>query len=198
MKELKGIPISTLDFVPQKIGDLIYFEGPLLSLFIDSNNPDTYYLYKWADCNNIMNRWLVIKLNSVSLKNFFFKEISLRNLFLSSQLTYVLGIDDTLIEKEIIICATTNLPEMYLPKENSLFSEEKYTDFASAFKVIIAKNVHYDILNEILKEVGIIKEKQNSIDAYFKAILNIKRPESTPYLDNLYSTKASNYEQVLN
>ena len=164
MKEIKGISIPTLGFIPQKIGDLIYFEGPLLSLFLDRNNPDTYYLYKWADCNETINRWLVIQLNSVSLRNFFFKEISLRNLLLNSPLTYVLGIDNTLIEKEIIVCATTDLPEIYLPKENSLFSEEKYTDFASTFKTIIANSRIYDILNEILKKVSVVEKKQNDTD----------------------------------
>lgn len=199
MKELKGISIPTLGFIPQKIGDLIYFEGPLLSLFLDRNNPDTYYLYKWADCNETINRWLVIQLNSVSLRSFFFKEISLRNLLLNSPLSYVLGIDDTLIEKEIIVCATTDLPEIYLPKENSFFSEEKYTDFASTFKTIIANSRIYDILNEILKKVSVVEKKQNDTDTILRAVLSIKRLETTLYSDSiLYSKQAFNYEQILN
>lgn len=199
MKELKGISIPTLGFIPQKIGDLIYFEGPLLSLFLDRNNPDTYYLYKWADCNETINRWLVIQLNSVSLRSFFFKEISLRNLLLNSPLSYVLGIDDTLIEKEIIVCATTDLPEIYLPKENSFFSEEKYTDFASTFKTIIVNSRIYDILNEILKKVSVVEKKQNDTDTILRAVLSIKRLETTLYSDSiLYSKQAFNYEQILN
>lgn len=199
MKELKGISIQKLGFVPQKIGDLIYFEGPLLSLFLDRNNPDIYYLYKWADCNETNNRWLVIQLNSINLRSFFFKEVSLRNLLLSSPLTYVLGLDDSLAEKEIIVCSTSDLPEIYLPKENSYFSEEKFTDFASTFKTIIANSRIYDILNEILKEVSLIKKKQNSTDSILKSLLNLKRPESTSYSDSiLYSKQTFNYEQVLN
>jgi hypothetical protein len=124
MKEIKGIKIPTLGFAPQKIGDLIYHEGPLLSLFLDRNNPDIYYLYKWADCDERTNRWLVLQLNSINLRSFFYKEISLRTLLLNSPLTYVLALDDSLAEVDIMICATADLPESYLPKENSFYTKK--------------------------------------------------------------------------
>lgn len=199
MKELKGISILKLGFVPQKIGDLIYFEGPLLSLFIDRSNPDIYYLYKWADCDDNTNRWLIVQLNSISLRSFFFKETSLRNILLSCPLTYVVELDDNLIEKEITVCATTDVPQAYLPTDSSYFSEEKYTDFASTFKTIIANNRIYDILNEILKEVNTIKKKQQSTDYFLKTLLNVKQSETKLYSDSiLYTKPTSNYEQILN
>ena len=33
------------------LGDFIYYEGPLLSLFKDINNKNIYYLCKWVDVN---------------------------------------------------------------------------------------------------------------------------------------------------
>ena len=161
MKDIKGIKIPKLGFTPQKIGDLIYHEGPLLSLFLDRNNPDIYYLYKWADCDESTNRWLVLQLNSINLRSFFYKEISFRTLLLNSPLTYVLGLDDNLAEVDIMICATTDLPESYLPKENSFYGEEKYTEFALTFKTVIANDRIYDVLNEILKEVNSLKKSQS-------------------------------------
>ncbi len=117
MKSITGIKIPKLGFIPQKIGDLIYHEGPLLSLFIDRSNPDTYYLYKWADCDEKTNRWLVLQLNTVDLRSFFYKEISLKSLLLNSPVTYVLNLDDNLTETNIMVCSTNDLPKEYLPKK---------------------------------------------------------------------------------
>jgi hypothetical protein len=172
MKAMTGIKIPKLGFIPQKIGDLIYHEGPLLSLFIDRNNPDTYYLYKWADCDKKNNRWLVLPLNTINLRSFFYKEISLRTLLLNSPLTYVLNLDDNLTETDMMVCPTNDLPKEYLPKENSLFSEESYTEFATTFKTIIANNRMSDTLDEILKELRALKKSQNSTQQLLKALAN--------------------------
>jgi len=200
MKDITGIKIPKLGFAPQKIGDLIYHEGPLLSLFLDRNNPDTYYLYKWADCNEKTNRWLVLQLNSINLRSFFYKEISLRTLLLNSPLTYILSLDDKLAETDIMICATADLPESYLPKENSFYGEEKYTEFALTFKTIIANNRIYDILNEILKEVNSLKKTQSSTQQLLKILLNPREKQDITYQESiLYSKLTSNYEsQMLN
>lgn len=172
MKTISGIKITKLGFIPQKIGDLIYHEGPLLSLFIDRNNPDTYYLYKWADCDEKTNRWLVLQLNTIDLRSFFYKEISLRTLLLNNPLTYVLSLDDSLTEVDRMVCSTSDLPKEYLPKENSLYSEEKYTEFATVFKTIIASNRIDDMLNEILKELSVLKKNQNSTQQLLKLLVN--------------------------
>ena len=137
MKEIVGIKIPKLGFVAQKIGDLLYHEGPLLSLFIDRNTPDIYYLYKWADCDEESNRWLVFQFNIQCLRRFFYQEISLRTLLLNNPSTFVLGLDDNLSEIDIMISATHLLPEEYLPKECSFYDEEKYTEFSHTFKSII-------------------------------------------------------------
>jgi hypothetical protein len=170
MKPMTGIKIPKLGFSPQKIGDLIYHEGPLLSLFIDRNNPDIYYLYKWADCDEKTNRWLVLQLNTVDLRSFFYKEISLRTLLLKSPVTYVLSLDDNLTETNIMVCSTSDLPKEYLPKENSFYSEEKYTEFAATFKTIIANNRIDDTLNEILKELNALKKSQNNTQQLLKIL----------------------------
>ena len=39
MKKIKGTIIKHLGFEPIKQGDFIYHEGPLLSHFVDKNNP---------------------------------------------------------------------------------------------------------------------------------------------------------------
>jgi hypothetical protein len=172
MRDIKGISIPKLGFVPQKVGDLIYHEGPLLSLFVDRNNPENYYLYKWADCDKYINRWLVVQLNAISLRDFFYKEISLRTLLLNSPVTYVLQLDENLTESAIMVCATNDLPDDYLPKENSYYEEEKYSDFALAFKTILTNIKTNELLNEILKEVSFLKKNQSNTQQLLRTLLN--------------------------
>jgi hypothetical protein len=177
MKTIKGIAIPKLGFAPQKIGDLIYHEGPLLSLFIDRDNSENYFLYKWADCDKKVNRWLVVQLNAISLRNFFYKEISLRTLLLNGPVTYVLQLDDNLTESGILVCATSDLPENYLPKENSYYEEEKYSDFALAFKTILASSKTNELLNEILKEVSSLKKNQSNTQQLLRTLLSPQKGE---------------------
>ena len=69
MKKLKGVKIEKLDFVPVKQGDLLYHEGPLLSVFKDELT-DAFYFYKWSDCDEIAHRWLVFKVSTPHLSAF--------------------------------------------------------------------------------------------------------------------------------
>ena len=157
MKGVKGIKITELGFIPQKIGDLIYHEGPLLSAYNDRNNPDTYYLYKWADCDEKVNRWLVSQVSISNLRSFFLKEISLRTLVLSNPSVFILELDDKLMESGIMISATTDLPNEYMPKESSFYKEDAFTDFSQTFKTrILGKNIT-ETLTFIINEVNSIK-----------------------------------------
>ena len=61
MKQLKGISLAQLDFIPEHLGDLFYQEGPILAHFVNKDNPSDHYIYRWTDMNDIGNRWLVIK-----------------------------------------------------------------------------------------------------------------------------------------
>lgn len=164
MKELTGIRISQLGFQPQKLGDLIYYEGPLLSLFIDDENPDIYYLYKWVDNDKTVNRWIVVQINSAILRNFFHKRISLRNLIVTHPVTFSVEMNNGLAEQNIQVCATAELPEEYLPAENSFYDEEAFTEFAEAFKTIINSITLYDKLNKEMSEIkSIIKARTISV-----------------------------------
>jgi uncharacterized protein YegP (UPF0339 family) len=51
-----------------KLFDLEYFDGPLLSLFADSNG--NFFLYKWYDLVNDAHQWLVFKVKFSNLRNY--------------------------------------------------------------------------------------------------------------------------------
>ena len=71
--KIDGIEIPSLDFIPYKIGDLIYQESPVLSHFVDNENYNNHYFYKWTDCDDFVNRWLVFKVSSSNIYSFLYK-----------------------------------------------------------------------------------------------------------------------------
>jgi hypothetical protein len=129
MKRLSGVKINKLDFVPIKQGDLLYHEGPLLSVFKDALS-DNYYLYKWSDCDDKAHRWLVFKVSTKGLKTFFDKQISIRGLILEQPFSYFLDLDDQLEAINIALVATANMPKNYLPEQDSYFDSNDFDSYA--------------------------------------------------------------------
>lgn len=122
-----------------KIADLIYHEGPLLSLMCDSSG--NTFLYKWVACNDSSNLWLVLNVTSEKLTNFFNKEISLRSLCSESFGNIVIEINDELeINLEKII-GYDKVPQSYLPKEASYYDENIYTETSVSLRNIWTYNL---------------------------------------------------------
>ena len=71
MEKLDGIQLDGLDFKPLKMGDLLYHEGPLLSHFVDEENPSNQYFYKWSDHDDTAHRWMIFKVMERDLSDFF-------------------------------------------------------------------------------------------------------------------------------
>ena len=129
MKRLTGIKIQKLDFLPIKQGDLLYHEGPLLSLFKDALS-DNFYFYKWSDCDDKSHRWLVFKVSIKSLKAFFDKQQSIRQLILEQPFSYFLDLDNNLDPLSIVIVSTPNMPKSYLPEQDSYFDADDFENYA--------------------------------------------------------------------
>jgi hypothetical protein len=171
MEDIKGINIPKLSFNPQKLGDFLAHDGPLLSLFADTDNPDIYYFYKWADSDNQANRWLVFQVNLSVLKKFLYQEASLKGLVMQNPFVFLVDLDNEINEKQIFITATNDLPISYLPSEKSFFKEEAFTEFASEFKKNLAQNKMYDLLNQIKQEILVVREQQNNTTTILNTLL---------------------------
>ena len=129
MKRLIGIKIDRLDFPPIKQGDLLYHEGPLLSVFKDGLS-DNFHFYKWSDCDSVAHRWLVFKVTINHLKMFFDKLISIRQLIMEQPFSYFLDLDDDLKPIHIVVVPTHNIPQIYLPEADSYFEPTQFEDYA--------------------------------------------------------------------
>ncbi len=129
MNKLSSIGIDKLDFIPIKQGDLLYHEGPLLSVFKDALS-DNFYLYKWSDCDAKAHRWLVFKVSTKDLKSFFDGQTSIRQLILGQPFSYFLDLDNQLEPISIALVASANIPQNYLPDQDSYFNALDFENYA--------------------------------------------------------------------
>jgi len=88
--------IDNFDKTLKRRGDLIYYDGPILSHFIDDSNYK-HYFYLHIDNDDIYNRWLIFSIDSIDdFKRFLNGYVSLQYLIDSSKSTYIADIDNEL------------------------------------------------------------------------------------------------------
>ena len=145
MENIKGIHIKQLGFSLQKMDDLLYHEGPLLSLFFEEGTALNFYFYKWADCNEQVNRWLVFRVTETDLYKFLCAKKTLRVILLQNPVIYLLDLNNDLKEEQILAAASTDLPQSYLPEIDSFFEEDIYTDFALKMKKRLENSQSFEL-----------------------------------------------------
>lgn len=177
MKDIKGLNIKDLGFNPIKLGDFLYYEGPLLSHFIDKNKPEDNYLYSWVDFNEAAHRWLISKSTEKDLLSFFNGEISMLALVKSNIFVTLLDLDNELNKVNIQIVPTSELPDNYLPIEDSFFKEEFYHIYALELKQTLLEKQKVTIeeqslLKMLLQEVQSIKIQQTKTNGVLSVLVN--------------------------
>ncbi|HAN73751.1 MAG TPA: hypothetical protein DCQ51_20680 [Planktothrix sp. UBA8407] len=119
MNTLNGCPLNKFPLNLQYVADLIYFDGPLVSLL--ENESGESYLYCWSDVNSVYNRWLVFRVTKNSLQDYLLGKLSLRDLILNpvDGFHYAIDIDNDLEVKNTFWILPENLPDSYIPEEDS-------------------------------------------------------------------------------
>jgi hypothetical protein len=181
MEKLDAFPIADLGIKLQLQGDLLHHEGPLLSHFVNEDNPNEHYFYKWTDSDNVCNRWLIFRISVDKLRSFFDQKINLLQLIQLNPFVYFLELDNDLNPKNVAICQTLNIPEDYLPSENSFFKETQYEPYALSLKAQLHNetkkslndNVLFDIVLQELSTLKTNQKEQNNL------LLNIQNSLAT-------------------
>ena len=106
-----------------KVLDLEYFDGPMLSLF--SNRNGDLYIYKWVDINEDSHTWLVFQITLPVLLAYISKTISEKELVLNAQNGQYSLVDiyPDLSHKNHKTFSKKKLPKRLLPSANSYFQE---------------------------------------------------------------------------
>lgn len=127
MIQIDGFTVS-LDIQSfQKISDLIFFEGPLLSHYMNERGDN--YLFYWVDSDNHFNRWLIIRTSLETIQDYIEKKIPLYEIIArpNDGFLYMVDIDDNIEYHDLKLVQPSSLPEDYLPEMDS-FYEFKIVD----------------------------------------------------------------------
>jgi hypothetical protein len=111
-----------------KIGDLLYFDGSLMTLFKNTKYNNSLHLFDWAESDEIYNRWLVYDLKPIDVLSYVNSEMSHLNLIKKGKNIRAVDIDKALNFHNCLTLEFTSIPFSYLPKENFFFDKEDCPD----------------------------------------------------------------------
>ena len=104
-----------------KVADLIYFEGPLLSLFRSRLSENL--LFYWCDNSGTHNRWLVVKVSDATLDRYLTRDMPLSHIIQNpkDQFLYAVDVSNQGVYDSVIIVSPLSLPAEYIPDETSYY-----------------------------------------------------------------------------
>lgn len=197
-----------------RIGDLSYFEGPLLSLFEDLTNGN-FYLFDWVDRDQDYNRWIIYRVLPKHLLNFLNRKISHLELFRQRPEKSVYFTDIDFENKGYFYYGAYEIesfPKNYFPNEDSYFDPEDCNSIDRIKSIIFNSFARQKSENEYSKVYHIhnLKTKTNycnqpigrrskrttSVNKLFKAI-KFEDLKNSPSFD-YYSKEIKLYPDLRN
>lgn len=167
--------LDTSNFV--RVGDLSFYEGPLLSIFEDINS-GYLYLFDWADRDKNFNRWLIYRVSSKFLMHFLNGKISHLELFKCRPNDQIYFSDIDSNNKHFFHYGAfeiINLPSNYLPNNDNFFDPCDCNSYEKIKSAILHSLSRQKSENEYSKayKVRILKPQIKKF-IYHNRIYNIK------------------------
>lgn len=124
MELLNGYKIGSLPIDIEnltRVSDLMSYEGPILSHFVDSKGLN--FLYYWVDYDENFNRWLIWKITKNQLYDYLRSQSSLHEILLDCNKDYIysVDIDQNLIYHNIQALEFDQLIGEYIPEIESYY-----------------------------------------------------------------------------
>lgn len=126
MELIKGCYLEKLPLEPLRIiADLVYYDGPLLTLLSNQTGENDYFYY-WCDIDDQYNRWLVFRVTKTQIKSYLQGQRSLREVIRHpiDNYYFVGDMDNQLNWQQVWLVMPSDLPSSYLPKADSWFDKE--------------------------------------------------------------------------
>lgn len=191
-----------------RIGDLLYFEGPILSLFEELNSGHLY-LFDWVDRDEKSNRWLIYRTSPISLLQFIRYQISHLRLFRKrpEEEVYFVDID---AKNELFsnydAFAIEELPQNYLPNDDNFFELSDCKHFEEIEAVIInalskqkSENRYSTIYKEKVPKRGKIRSKySNQVNNKINSVASLVSRLNHTYILTQNSISFNNVKETPN
>ncbi|MCR5568517.1 MAG: hypothetical protein K6G31_04500 [Paludibacteraceae bacterium] len=107
-----------------RVVDLIYYDGPLLSQYINKNGDN--YLFYWVDCDETYNRWIVVRTTGLLINKYIEKEVTLYDVITNpcDGFVYSVDVDSDVNYTNVRIVEVKALPDDYKPRKKSYYEFE--------------------------------------------------------------------------
>ncbi len=190
----KNKKLYTSNFI--RIGDLSYFEGPILSLFEEIKSGHLY-LFDWVDRDEKFNRWIIYRVTPKHLKKFLSCKISHLVLFENrpDKTVYFTDIDSISESFSYYDCfEVENLPKDYYPNEDNFFDLSdciSYEKINSVISSSLSRQKSENSYFSVESSTNISTDEENKLKKFY---LNQIQIEPIPYSTDLFNTLK--YEKV--
>lgn len=133
-----------------RIEDIVYYEGPLLTLYENIENGQLY-LVDWVDRDKTSNRWLVYRIHASNLLDFLKGKISHLELFERSKYNakYVVNIPHNGRLNSSNFEEFLTIPDEYLPNPESYFDCRECPSLKRLQNYLIRKVSQSKFTNEV-------------------------------------------------
>lgn len=178
MKEIDGIRLPSLPISGLKhIQDLVYYDGPLLSQYAHRNGDD--YLYYWCDCDEVANRWMVLRVSEASILRITNRFVPLDYVIPSGcrdDFVYFLDLKQDGSIQDVRLASVQKIPEDYIPQPGAYLDPVERKQDSKSYSVLVEGGWSVRALGEFPKYFA----KVYSV-LYVLNVLRIPRFEDYPW-----------------
>lgn len=138
--KIHGEPVEELNYSINWIGDLMYYEWPLVSV-VKVKGFEYPFIKAWVDATNTKERHLLFGITTKMLEGYLIKQEPYSELFRNAIDDHYIAIDTDLKSGQdisVTACCLSDLNKKYLPKSAVLldyYDEEEVSRIASAFSL---------------------------------------------------------------
>jgi hypothetical protein len=173
-----------------KINDLIYFDGPLLSHYVDASGNNM--LFYWVDVDDKYNRWLFFRVENDLLNKYVDKKRTLFDLIRNrgDSFVYMVDIDDNILYHNTRLVLVKNIDSSYLPSEDSYFEFESSdnVDLYGISRNLNSGVLEFEFSGDSINYGYISFERLSTI---IPAIEDIRKDLAVKYIKNYQSSNNS-------
>ncbi|WP_416057727.1 hypothetical protein [Stenotrophomonas maltophilia] len=109
--------------------DLVYFDGPFISLFKSDRDEDALFI--WMDCDSRKNRWCIVQIARDTLREYLSGSIPLLDVISRAGDLYFYDMGASGKRSNFVVAQLANVPTEYLPRPDSYLDLEYATEAAN-------------------------------------------------------------------
>jgi hypothetical protein len=184
MPQLRGQPVAKgekLNFVWN--ADLISYDGPVVSLF---KKEDDDFIFLWVDCDEYHNRWIVAPTSRETLKAYLNQATTLRHVILDANLLLAFETTKTAQRRNFRYLAPGNLPDAYMPTEESYLFREIATEAAIQLADTRARSYKIKLDGELyIDDIATVPKLYQQLYSFHYGLANLGRTAVKQALNRL-------------